>query len=655
MDQEQLDYLREMIIEGEKVIPKKTFKKEKELSEEEPKELSEEEQILIEVLIEIINIECREENHNLFGKYRMDILCYLQKKKVGFNHISDLFSHYQRKKGEFPDIDAFEEELKQELKYLEDNGFSSLFEELQDFLDLFQKAYKIEYFEKIRRISEKNFTSLKPWNLYLEDLRILSKLKTFDDISDICSYVKCVIRECMSEGVTCYLVKTKGVIETIVYDKTVMDKVRNMVIFNPSDISKTDIIFSYETFDDKGKRKQKDISLKYCLDKYVIFDETLELIYRNPSEYFSGEKPKKGSINVFTGFKAKYTKGYDIKKIKHTLHHLKNILCNAKDDDNKKDINHEDLKDYRYLIQWLSNICKGKKTRSCIIFYSAFGGTGKSFFQEFFGKKVIGQQSYLFLDTQSTICGNFNSHIAGKTFICIDELKKPTENDLQTMKSYVTASDIVMTQKYQDTKSKSSSNYMNIMINTNDANYLFLLDQVDLDTGDSKNRRFYIIETNDSERNNMEFIKKLETEFNDPEWGNTLYSYLIDQYDESYNLNEPAKFKTRGSKTTKQQNDNILPFLLEMSNNGLENCYNQMLKGSSFVKSSEIFEVYKKQYCSSTRMALNTFGKHLYSLSKDDKDDNSDEDKILIRKSVCNSWRYKFSSKYNLKIDKEDY
>ena len=448
--------------------------------------------------------------------------------------------------------------------------------------DLFEECFKIdvkrtmEY--KIRTTDD--FDVLSPFNITIDDLRKYSKDYVFGSLKEIEKVITLCVAECISNNSVSYIIKTGSFIRhSVNVNRKSYNIIEYMYNFHQAELKDIlDFELKYFTEDNDEKKskskkpeepKEKKIVVRTCKFQHCVsnlsfykHNKSFKLFYRDTTEYFQNKKTK-DCLNVFTGFKAKRDKSKTneecLKYISKSLYHMKYVLCNYSEERNTgKD-------EYNYLVNWLGRVFRGEKTRTLILFWSPKGGNGKSFFQTYICRNIIGEQSSLFVGSQADIAGHFNSHMAGKSFIVVDELKDTKDDQLQQLKNITTANDTMITYKGKD--SKQEGNYINIMMNTNDVSKVVVFD-----TGDS-NRRFYIIKTNDDVRDNVNYFKELEDEMKQPEWASCFYNYIINQVDNDFQLDKPSHFKTEGAKEVKQLTSLILDFLEELRDGNIGKHY----------------------------------------------------------------------------------
>jgi hypothetical protein len=173
--------------------------------------------------------------------------------------------------------------------------------------------------------------------------------------------------------------------------------------------------------------------------------------------------PDSDDFNVFPGFKATFQEGmtYDQakKKCRPILDHIYNVW------------GRRGLNNHRFLLE-----CIVKPIRELIrneIFLTLIGeeGCGKSCIFEFLEKFVCGKDLFLTVCGLESITRNFNSALAGKLFVFIDEAanmkaeKAISANEMERMKKLITGSTIQIEPKGKDTY--IIDNYLSPILGTN--------------------------------------------------------------------------------------------------------------------------------------------------------------------------------------------
>jgi hypothetical protein len=121
---------------------------------------------------------------------------------------------------------------------------------------------------------------------------------------------------------------------------------------------------------------------------------------------------------------------------------------------------------YRYLVKWLYEVIIRKtKTNIALLFFGS-QGTGKSiFWDDFIGKRVMGENAFYQMTGMGHLVGRFNSPTSGKLLICADEVDARTKHKCDVLKTSIT-------QKTRNTEKKGKDaetvrDFSNLVITTN--------------------------------------------------------------------------------------------------------------------------------------------------------------------------------------------
>jgi hypothetical protein len=169
---------------------------------------------------------------------------------------------------------------------------------------------------------------------------------------------------------------------------------------------------------------------------------------------------------------------------------------------------------YQYLLNWLSDMIKGKKNKSCL-YAKSIEGVGKSTLPEFLRDFVVGNG--LFLKGKSDhLKGEHNMQLLGKLFVVFEELQIFSEREWHAidaeLKDLITDDMAQYTDKYEKRVQANNSN--NYMILTN------------FDLKGAHGRRMCVLEINTKYLNNFEFFSNLRKECFNNEVGHAFYCYL---------------------------------------------------------------------------------------------------------------------------------
>ena len=253
----------------------------------------------------------------------------------------------------------------------------------------------------------------------------------------------------------------------------------------------------------------KDIKTPvYKLKKPLMFEDKINLCPQLPIP-----KPYKD-----------FTK--DIKqKVELFLDYIKEIVSNS----------NEEV--YDYILKWLSNMCKGNKNDSALVFKTNAKGVGKSTLPTMMGKHVIGIK--LFLETGSEpIKSKFNGILGGKLLVSFEELETFSSSEWIAvsciLKRQITSDIICLQKKGQDAfEAENINNYM-------------LLSNHDVD---DDGRRFFVADIGTHRKGDHKYWDNLyKSCFND-DVGFGLFCYL-------YEI-DTSKFKAQRFPITKNKLNSI--------------------------------------------------------------------------------------------------
>ena len=228
-------------------------------------------------------------------------------------------------------------------------------------------------------------------------------------------------------------------------------------------------------------------TIVYELGKPALYDDKLNLC-----------QPFKHPINPYDKFPVNIKE-----KVTIMLSYIKEVLCS--------DIEEQ----YIYVLQWLSNMCKGNKNDS-ILYLRGGQGIGKSTITQFLMNHVIGRP--LSLETGAeTLISRFNVELAGTLMVVFEELEHLSTaewNSMSTKLKRYSTSDTIMLE------SKGEKRYEAKNIN----NY-FILSNHDC-IKDDDGRRIYILDVSPKYKGDLEYFGNIRDKcFNDAV-GEAFYSYL---------------------------------------------------------------------------------------------------------------------------------
>ena len=199
-------------------------------------------------------------------------------------------------------------------------------------------------------------------------------------------------------------------------------------------------------------------------------------------------------LNLWLGWKHEFNPKHEVDRdiIKPLQGHLRDIVCGG------------NQKQYDYMMKRWEAILKGKKTgvANCIV---GEYGCGKNICLEWFGREILGERYFAYVEGTQGFTDNFNANLANKCYIVADEVsvwssgKSDSQNILNTIKSRITCEQDCIERKGIDkvyVQSKTNvdflSNYKNCISITN-----------------KNERRFNMIECSDAVVGNVAYFRKL--------------------------------------------------------------------------------------------------------------------------------------------------
>lgn len=265
----------------------------------------------------------------------------------------------------------------------------------------------------------------------------------------------------------------------------------------------------------KGEVEYKDKSLMYLVENSSIEHHFSKLAFE-PYSAISDRKnvdksrDKFNTLNMFTGFCNEYDPNFivDMNKIKPALNQINEFCSNHK--------GHAD-----FFVTWLAHMVQypDAKTGVMTVIKSNDQGTGKTTFFNWFGSTVISKQYYASISDIGKVTGRFNSSVAGKLLIVLEEIDC-FEGDRAInaeLKNIITNTDQMIEFKGREPiRIKSLSNYV---ILTNKDNV------VKVEGGD---RRYFLLECKRIRPTNDPHWKFMnEDYYKDPSTSLHFYHYLM--------------------------------------------------------------------------------------------------------------------------------
>lgn len=219
-------------------------------------------------------------------------------------------------------------------------------------------------------------------------------------------------------------------------------------------------------------------------------------------------------LNMWSGFEIEPIVGDD--KLGRIMWHLLNVVCNGNNDH------------FNYLLAWMAHIIQNpnKKTGVCVVLKSEARGTGKSTVSVLM-EKLLGQYAMRIQDSKHLL-GSFNSHLANKLFVTIEEAFWSGSNkDAGKFRTLITDSSMTIEAKGKDAIEVDS--YHRFLLCTNNDWAV---------PAQQQERRFFVLEVSDCKKQDNEYFRALHNDIDSPETIGQFFNFLK-RYDIStYNLHK---------------------------------------------------------------------------------------------------------------------
>lgn len=303
------------------------------------------------------------------------------------------------------------------------------------------------------------------------------------------------------------------------------------------------------------KRWDKNIKKWYEMEtnpKKIICDLDQPMVGNN---FINTSKQLKHTYVKYKNFNDKIKKG-----VQTMLKFIKEVWTN----------NDEEV--YEYVINWLSDMVKGKKNQSCL-YAKSIEGVGKSTLPEFIRDFVIGLDIYL-KGKSDHLKGEHNLQMLGKILVVFEELQIFSEKEWHAvdaeLKDLITDAYASYTDKYE--KRFDAPNVNNYMILTN------------FDLKGAHGRRMVVLEINPKYLNNFAFFEKIREECFNDEVGHAFFCYLKEI--------DTTNFKSNIIPETKKKRD-LYIHLLPAPEKFLKK-YFVLRQAGINMKCCQLFEMYRE-------------------------------------------------------------
>jgi len=274
-------------------------------------------------------------------------------------------------------------------------------------------------------------------------------------------------------------------------------------------------------------------------------------------------------INLCPKVKQTYKK-YDTidkkiqKKVNLMLKHIKEVLCNDKDDI------------YNFLMKWLANMIKGNRNDSAL-YLKGPQGAGKSTPLEFIREFVIGYP-LAFQGGSGPIKNKFNAELSGKLMVMFEELENFSVRDWMgisvVLKRQITSKTLMIERKG-----------LSVIEETNLNNYILLSNNDAIQDDDG--RRYFILDISAKYINKEEYFNKLYNECFNDEVGQAFYSYCMEIDLTGYNAQKYPLTQSKLDSYSKRL-DEVYKFLKEE--------YILKCRGIDKIEVSELYNKYS-EFC----------------------------------------------------------
>jgi len=241
--------------------------------------------------------------------------------------------------------------------------------------------------------------------------------------------------------------------------------------------------------------------------KVWIYDENIR-VYDRADFYPNRSKCPSNVYNLFKGFKAEsYEPINDMDKVKELvkpiIHQLEVIA----------------QEHYEFLVIYYAFIIQYPELKTNVnIVISGIDGAGKSIINDFFRRKVLGDDLSSQTEDTEDLFSRFSNIFVKKLFIQIDEISKEdfTKKKLEKLKNLTTCSTIKYEKKGFDPI--TINNYCNTIMTTNN-DFTINISQTD--------RRNVFFKCDDTYAGNHEYWNNFSTHLDKPETARAFYEYLL--------------------------------------------------------------------------------------------------------------------------------
>jgi|CoawatStandDraft_6_1074263.scaffolds.fasta_scaffold08157_3 hypothetical protein len=237
-----------------------------------------------------------------------------------------------------------------------------------------------------------------------------------------------------------------------------------------------------------------------------------------------------------------------------------------------------DDKVYEYLLNYFAHLIKKPhiKTGVCLLI-QGLQGTGKTTLVENLLKRLMGLKYVYDTDDIDSIVGKFNSAIAGKFMVVLNEATgRDTNQVVDKIKNIITRTSVNI--EYKGIDPFPSIDYCNYAFTTNNIKPISIT---------KDDRRFQILECSDKYKGNNDYFTKLFASINDDKTIYSFYKFLMERDISKFN---PERDRVITEATTDLHNLNKDPIEIFLEHIHTE----EYEKDSNRIKTRTLYEDFRK-------------------------------------------------------------
>ena len=272
-------------------------------------------------------------------------------------------------------------------------------------------------------------------------------------------------------------------------------------------------------YDDENRVKKilERFSAKSFLEAYAPLTIFLKFWWNNVNRIqykqyvFEPErKIKSDEFNIFLGLKMHMEKHstmeYDSERIRKFQDHVRTYFCR------------NNTTCYNYFMNYFARKvqCPGQKNGVGIVLKSAKQGVGKGLIIDMLlGKAIFGETAYVQVGNMDGLVGKFNSILMNKILVNVDEVSM-TKAQANEVKGMITGDTMMFEKKGLD--KITLKNHMDFVFTSNN-DFCVIIDIHD--------RRYFILDIDDSNANDQLYYLPFKQYCHDPETAIHVYRYLM--------------------------------------------------------------------------------------------------------------------------------